>query len=260
MRISTLCRRTSVYRLLKAHDLITSPAFVVITAADRFQHPTTRPNELWQTDFTYLQRRRLGLVLPLDGPRRLLAVHPGVDAHDHDGGDRCTRPHSIWGARTGVDRAAGRTSATALERQRALLRLRRAGATISRPRPHAHAGQAVPPDDPGEDRALAPVDEEPQSRSKTTICSAISRLISMPSSITTTTGAVSIYLTTAKIGGCSIMGWAMPSRSGRSNSRCGPCIGAIYQTCMKGIIRPAQCTWLYPTTLGRQQRAPAGLQ
>ena len=46
---------SSVYRILKAHDLITSPAFVVITAADRFQHPTTRPNALWQTDFTYLR-------------------------------------------------------------------------------------------------------------------------------------------------------------------------------------------------------------
>ena len=46
---------SSVYRILKAHDLITSPAYVLIRAADRFQHPTTRPNELWQTDFTYLR-------------------------------------------------------------------------------------------------------------------------------------------------------------------------------------------------------------
>jgi putative transposase len=45
----------SVYRLLKAHDLITSPAFVVIKAADAFQDPTTAPNQLWQTDFTYLK-------------------------------------------------------------------------------------------------------------------------------------------------------------------------------------------------------------
>jgi putative transposase len=59
---------SSVYRILKAHDLITSPAFVVITAADRFAHPTTRTNELWQTDFTYLRVVGLGLVLPLDGP------------------------------------------------------------------------------------------------------------------------------------------------------------------------------------------------
>ena len=39
-----------VYRLLKAHDLITSPAFVVIKAADQFKHKTTAPNQLWQTD------------------------------------------------------------------------------------------------------------------------------------------------------------------------------------------------------------------
>ena len=31
----------SVYRLLKAHDLITSPAFVVIKAADEFRDKTT---------------------------------------------------------------------------------------------------------------------------------------------------------------------------------------------------------------------------
>jgi putative transposase len=45
----------TVYRLLKAHDLITSPAFVVIKAADRFHTQTTRPNEMWQTDFTYFK-------------------------------------------------------------------------------------------------------------------------------------------------------------------------------------------------------------
>ena len=39
----------SVYRLLKAHDLITSPAFVVIKAADEFHDKTTAPNQLWQT-------------------------------------------------------------------------------------------------------------------------------------------------------------------------------------------------------------------
>jgi len=45
---------SSVYRILKAYDLITSPAFVILTAGKTFQHPTRRPNELWQTDFTYL--------------------------------------------------------------------------------------------------------------------------------------------------------------------------------------------------------------
>jgi putative transposase len=43
---------SSVYRILKRFDLITSPAFIVLKASDKFQHPTQRVNELWQTDFT----------------------------------------------------------------------------------------------------------------------------------------------------------------------------------------------------------------
>ena len=45
----------SVYRLLKAHDLIATPAFIVMKAADEFKDKTTAPNELWQTDFTHLK-------------------------------------------------------------------------------------------------------------------------------------------------------------------------------------------------------------
>ena len=45
----------TVYRLLKAHDLITSPAYVVIKAADRFHTQTTHANEMSQTDFTYFK-------------------------------------------------------------------------------------------------------------------------------------------------------------------------------------------------------------
>lgn len=45
----------SVYRLLKSHDLITSPAYIVIKAADEFKDKTTAPNQMWQTDFTYLK-------------------------------------------------------------------------------------------------------------------------------------------------------------------------------------------------------------
>ena len=45
----------SVYRLLKAHDLIASPVFIVMKAADEFKDKTTAPNQLWQTDFTYLK-------------------------------------------------------------------------------------------------------------------------------------------------------------------------------------------------------------
>jgi transposase InsO family protein len=43
---------SSVYRILKGFDLVTSPAFRVVSASDRFKDPTQRVNELWQTDFT----------------------------------------------------------------------------------------------------------------------------------------------------------------------------------------------------------------
>jgi len=38
----------------KSHGLITSPAYVVIKAANEFKDKTTAINQLWQTDFTYL--------------------------------------------------------------------------------------------------------------------------------------------------------------------------------------------------------------
>ena len=43
---------TSVYRILKSYDLITSPAFDIVKASDKFKNPTKRVNEMWQTDFT----------------------------------------------------------------------------------------------------------------------------------------------------------------------------------------------------------------
>lgn len=46
---------TSVCRLLKSHDLITSLAYIVIKAANEFKDKTTAPNQMLQTDFTYLK-------------------------------------------------------------------------------------------------------------------------------------------------------------------------------------------------------------
>ena len=46
---------SSVYRILKAHGLVPSPAYIVMAAADEFKDKTKRVNELWQTDFTYLK-------------------------------------------------------------------------------------------------------------------------------------------------------------------------------------------------------------
>jgi transposase InsO family protein len=46
---------SSAYRILKGFDLVESPAFTVMSAAEKFQYPTTHIHELWQTDFTYFK-------------------------------------------------------------------------------------------------------------------------------------------------------------------------------------------------------------
>ena len=38
---------STVYQLLKSHDLVTSPAFVVIKAANEYKYKTTLVNQLW---------------------------------------------------------------------------------------------------------------------------------------------------------------------------------------------------------------------
>jgi putative transposase len=77
----------TVYRLLKAHDLITSPAFIVIKAADEFN--TRRRAQPAVADRLHLlQGHRLGLVLSVDRARRLLALHHRLEAvHDHEAED-----------------------------------------------------------------------------------------------------------------------------------------------------------------------------
>lgn len=46
---------SSVYRILRDYDLITSPHYIVMAASDSFKNKTTRINEMWQTDFTYFK-------------------------------------------------------------------------------------------------------------------------------------------------------------------------------------------------------------
>jgi putative transposase len=47
--------KKGVHRILKGYDLVTSPNYIVISAADEFRHKTRRVHELWQTDFTWLK-------------------------------------------------------------------------------------------------------------------------------------------------------------------------------------------------------------
>jgi transposase InsO family protein len=41
--------------VVKAEDLVTAPAHIVMKASNEFRDKTSHPNELWQTDFTYLK-------------------------------------------------------------------------------------------------------------------------------------------------------------------------------------------------------------
>ena len=54
-KIGYYISESSVYRILKAYDLVSSPAYIVMAAADEFKHKTTHVHELWQTDFTYFK-------------------------------------------------------------------------------------------------------------------------------------------------------------------------------------------------------------
>ena len=46
---------SSVYRILKDRGLLTAPAYMVMSADCEFKDKTHRPNEMWQTDFTYFK-------------------------------------------------------------------------------------------------------------------------------------------------------------------------------------------------------------
>ena len=84
-----MSQEASVYRLLKAQDLITSPAYIVIKAAQEFKDKTT--GSLTSSGRLHLSRRsRAGAdALSLKRARRLLAVHCRLEAmYDHDGAGR----------------------------------------------------------------------------------------------------------------------------------------------------------------------------
>ena len=85
----------SVYRLLKAQGLVTSPAFIVIKAADSFKDKTTAPNQLWQTDFTYLKGSAgagsICRACPMISPATLWPANCAPAC-----GPRMSPPRSIW--------------------------------------------------------------------------------------------------------------------------------------------------------------------
>ena len=117
----------SGYRRLKAHDLITSPAFGVIKAANAFKDKTVRPNQLWQTDFTYLKVSGWGWVylstILDDFSRSIIAWTLCTTMRTEDVTD--TLELALKGLR--LRSGEGRPYATAVVRQRIQLSLRRLG-------------------------------------------------------------------------------------------------------------------------------------
>ena len=80
----TFVSEASVYRILKAEGLVTSPAFIVMKAADRVRQPDHRDQPALADRLHLPQGHRLGLVLSVDRARRLLSLHRRLEALHHD--------------------------------------------------------------------------------------------------------------------------------------------------------------------------------
>ncbi len=152
----------SVYRLLKAQDLIASPAFIVMKAADEFKDKTTAPNQLWQTDFTYLKVIGWGwfyLSTVLDDfSRYIIAWKLCTTMKAED----VTATLEMALEAAALDKARVHRP-KAVVRQRLLIHLGGPGEMAEAPRHRPRPWGSIPPNDPGQNRALAPDAEEPHS-------------------------------------------------------------------------------------------------
>ena len=155
-----------MYRLLKAHDLITSPAYIVIKAASEFKDKTTAPNQLWQTDFTYLKITGWGwyyLSTVLDDFSRFIVAWKLCATM------RARRRHRH--ARSGLGGIGarpdhGRASAETVERQRQSYISADLATWLERQGHAARSRRALSSPNAGQDRALAPDPQEPHPARK----------------------------------------------------------------------------------------------
>ena len=156
----------SVYRLLKAHDLITSPAYIVIKAASEFKDKTTAPNQLWQTDFTYLKITGWGwyyLSTVLDDFSRFIVAWKLCATMR---ADDVTATLDLALAAAGLDQITVAHRPRLVERQRQFLHLCRPRHLARRQGHETRSRRALSSPDAGQDRALAPDPEEPHPAGK----------------------------------------------------------------------------------------------
>lgn len=84
----TYISESSVYRILRQRGLLTAPAHIVMSASSEFKDKTVRPNQMWQTDFTYFFIIGWGwyyLSTVLDDHSRYIVaweLRPGMKAED----------------------------------------------------------------------------------------------------------------------------------------------------------------------------------
>jgi len=146
-RESYFVSEASVYRVLKAHDLITSPAFIVIKASNEFKDKTTANNQLWQTDFTYLKVLGWGwfyLSTILDDYSRYI-----ISLHQYEGGG-CHGHLGPGFAGFRLRPGSRRSQAASAERQRIKLRLWRFGGMVAGQRNEAQQGRTLSSPDTGQ--------------------------------------------------------------------------------------------------------------
>ena len=141
---------SSVYRILKGFDLVLSPVFQMVSAKDKYEKPTKRVNELWQTDFTYLKVNGWGwyyLSTVLDDySRYILAWKLCKTMGTRDVQDTL----EIALAKTDLDKVKVETSSPALIRQWTLLSLRRVEEVSQAEGHRPYSRGTISPDDSGE--------------------------------------------------------------------------------------------------------------
>ncbi len=91
---------SSVYRILRERGLLTAPAHIVMSASSEFKDKTVRPNQMWQTDFTYFFIIGWGwyyLSTVLDDHSRFIVaweLRPGMKSEDAESTVRKALAHA----------------------------------------------------------------------------------------------------------------------------------------------------------------------